>query len=99
MGKKWVAIICATVLLTGCKVEHWVPTGKTDAETVPALTECKHVSSPEPVPFTEPAYMLPDEQAVARCMKAHGQKLVTEDSQTPQGNARVISEAQLDRLQ
>jgi len=101
MVRKWLVIICATVLLTGCKTEpeHWVPTGKTDTEAAQALAACKNVSSPEPVPLTEPAYILPDEDAIAQCMEAKGYTLVNEDSQTPQGNARAIGEAQLYLLQ
>ncbi len=101
MVRKWLVIICATVLLTGCKTEpeHWVPTGKTDAEAAQALAACKHASPPEAVPLTEPAYVLPDEHAIAQCMKAHGYTLVNEDSKTPQGNARAIVEAQLYLLQ
>ncbi|TAL10751.1 MAG: hypothetical protein EPO02_06340 [Nitrospirae bacterium] len=101
MARKWLVVMCSMVLLTGCKTEpeHWVPTGKTDTEATQALAACKNMASPEPVPFTEPVYMLPDEHVIVRCMEAYGYTLATGDSHQPQGNTRAINEAQLDRLQ
>ena len=65
-------------------------------EAAQALTECKNANSPGPVPFTEPAYLLPDEHTIAQCMEAKEFTLATDSFQVP---ARAIGEAQLYLLQ
>ena len=64
-------------------------------EAAQALTECKNANSPDSVPFTEPAYLLPDARHRS-VEEAKGFTLVTDGSQVP---ARAIGEAQLYLLQ